>query len=216
MNQAAGSKDPRIISYTFLRRAIGGIGMTLPFVLAFGLMFAKGYGFLDSISDYYHSRMGDVFVGAVCAIAIFLLAYRGYDRDNIVGNFACFFGVGLALIPNGGERIGILNLGEFSPTVHLILAAGFFLTLAYISYFLFTKSKHSMDQLPHPKKMRNRVYKTCAWIMVGCLLGILIVNVVFPDAAIQNISPVFLLESIAIFVFGVSWIIKGNTLFADS
>ena len=57
-----------VISYLSLRKAIGVIGITLPFVLVFGKILLQGPGLLGSMSSYYHSIMGDVFVGSFCAI----------------------------------------------------------------------------------------------------------------------------------------------------
>src|SRR5690348_5025109 len=59
-----------VLSYLGLRKCIGIIGMTLPFVLVFGRMLLGGYGTLDSISDYYYSTVRDVFVGSLYAVAV--------------------------------------------------------------------------------------------------------------------------------------------------
>lgn len=47
-----------------------------------------------------YTGMRDVFVGALCAIAVFLRSYRGYDRrDHIAGNLACVFAAGDDRVP---------------------------------------------------------------------------------------------------------------------
>lgn len=51
-----------VLSYLGLRKAIGIIGISLPFVLAGGRMFLEEWGILSSISAYYYSVMG----GRVC------------------------------------------------------------------------------------------------------------------------------------------------------
>jgi len=44
--------------------------------------------------------MRDVFVGALCAIALFMFYYCGHDKwDNWVGHAAGFFAIGVALFP---------------------------------------------------------------------------------------------------------------------
>src|SRR6266699_115645 len=73
--------DPRIISYQTLRRAVGFIGVGLPFVLALGdILIFHGDGVRRSVSSYYHTPMRGVLVGALWAIGVFLFAYKGYDR----------------------------------------------------------------------------------------------------------------------------------------
>src|SRR6266853_1706068 len=86
---------PLVLSYLGLRKAVGIIGLTLPFVLAFGRILLQGFGLEGSISCYYYTDMGNVFVGSLCAIGVFLLSCRGYDqKDAIAGRLACLFAVG--------------------------------------------------------------------------------------------------------------------------
>jgi len=63
-------------SYLALRKAVGWIGILLPFVLMLGMVLLfKEEVVLRNISLYYHSGMRDVFVGAICAIALFVFFY---------------------------------------------------------------------------------------------------------------------------------------------
>jgi hypothetical protein len=58
-----------------------------------------------SISDYYVLRTRDAFVVVLFTIGLFLFTYRGYDeRDDIAGNLARLFALGVASFPNGGSR----------------------------------------------------------------------------------------------------------------
>jgi hypothetical protein len=100
-----------------------------------------------------------------------------------------------------------------SATVHYASAALFFLTLAYISFFLFTKSKgHKTPE----KKMRNKVYRTCAVVMVGCLVVIALVHVFgWEKYNLAQLKIVFLLETLALWAFGLSWLTKGEFLLKD-
>jgi hypothetical protein len=67
--------DGSIRSYIVLRTAaIGYLGMALPFVLLLGKIIFKGGGIEPSISDYYYTVMGDVFVGCMFAIASSIMA----------------------------------------------------------------------------------------------------------------------------------------------
>jgi hypothetical protein len=89
-----------VLSYMALRRAIGVLGSGLPLLLALGKMLLQGPGLEHSISAYYYTAMGDVLVGSLCAIGVFLLSYQGYERaDQIAGRLACVSAVGVALFP---------------------------------------------------------------------------------------------------------------------
>src|SRR6267378_5672793 len=100
MNRPSGPNGSLVLSYLGLRKAVGIIGSALPFVLAFGKMLLEGPGIQDSISGYYYTDMRNVFVGSLCAIGVFLMSCRGYDRkDEIAGYLACVFAIGVALFP---------------------------------------------------------------------------------------------------------------------
>jgi hypothetical protein len=195
-------------SYLALRRAVGWIGILLPLTLIAGdhLIFHEKQVLLD-ISLYYHTGMRDVFVGAVCAIALFLFYYRGYDKwDNIVGNLAGFCALGVAWFPTTAS--GPL---DFSGKVHFICASVFFLCLAFFSVFLFTRriKKPTLQKIK-----RNKIYVSCGIIMLVCLLAILIFFGFF-EAKYTKSSFVFWAETAALVAFGISWLTKGGSLYPD-
>src|SRR5687767_9590325 len=86
----AEPNDSSVIHLRTLRKAIGWIALSLPFTLALGenlrdwlfsLVPTTGEAFIESsISAYFHTGMREVFVGTLCAIGVFLLCYRGYER----------------------------------------------------------------------------------------------------------------------------------------
>ncbi|WP_037307799.1 DUF998 domain-containing protein [Amycolatopsis orientalis] len=205
------ASDTFVHNYLFLRRAIGFLGVGLPFVLVFGKLVVDGGGLLNSISGYYYSGMRDVWVGTMCAIGVFLLSYRGYGRvDDIAGNIAAVAAVGVALFPttpaNGDRADEIIGM------LHLAFAAVFFLVLAFFCIVLFTKSDKA---IPGPRKPeRNRLYVTSGVIMLVCLALIVLCGLFFDDVT-KSLYPALWLESIAILAFGVAWLTKGGTLLPD-
>lgn len=214
-----------VISYLALRKAIGLLGTFLPFVLSLGAVILFKTGLQSSLSAYYHTGMGDVFVGTLCAIGVFLFAYKGYteggDNDNRVGNFAGVFAIGVALFPT--DPSGGLSLPKmFVGVAHTVFAALFFLTLAYFSLFLFTKSHPDRPRTPEKKK-RDRIYQVAGYTIVASigLIGILgaikILGLVSKEVvqAVEAWNPAFWLESIAVVAFGISWAVKGQALLAD-
>jgi GNAT superfamily N-acetyltransferase len=195
-------------SYLALRKAVGWIGIALPLVLVLGmLLIFREKPVLKTISLYYHSGMRDVFVGAICSIALFLFFYKGYDRlDNWAGNVAGFFAVGIALFPTAAK-----GPQDWVGVVHFISAAVFFMILSGISMFLFTRTK------PDPtrqKVTRNKIYLICGLVMIFSLVSILIYFSFF-DFEKSASCFVFWAETIALIAFGVSWLTKGGTLYPD-
>jgi len=195
-------------SYLALRKAVGWIGILLPFTLLLGvLLIFKGEINQESISHYYHTNMRNVFVGALCAIALFMFFYSGYDKwDDWAGNVAGFFAIGVAWFPT--TEAGSSNLiGK----IHFGCAAIFFLTLTVFSLFLFTKKGSN----PTPQKLtRNKIYRICGLIMMACLIAIVIYYNFIHDDNSESYF-VFWAETISLIAFGVSWLTKGGHLYPD-
>lgn len=214
MNQQPATGDSLVLSYLGLRKVIGIIGMALPFVLAFGKMLLDSPGIQSSVSAYYYTVMRDVFVGSMCAMAMFLMSYRGYERqDARAGKLACFFALGLALFPVAPE-INATQHARLVGALHLTFAASFFLTLAYFCLVLFRKSNPA--KTPTPRKLqRNTVYTVCGYAILACLALIVGVKWLPADSPLHRIDPVFWLESVAIVSFGLSWFTKGEAILKD-
>ncbi|MDA3898942.1 MAG: DUF998 domain-containing protein [Spirochaetes bacterium] len=207
-----------ILSYLAIRRLIGVLGMSLPVVVVTGGLFQQT-DIMKSISAYYHTAMRDYFVGLVCAIAVFLVCYKGYLLlDNIVAGCAGLFALCVAFFPVQGTlsknvRVGIFCLpaGD-SEVVHVVCAALFFLTLACISLFLFTKD----DGSPTSHKIkRNLIYRLSGIMIITSVLFIALFILFFPDVLIAGCPPVLFFEAFALMAFGISWLVKGETLFQD-
>ena len=53
-----------------------------------------------SLSGFYYTHMRNLFVGAMCAVGVFFVAYRGHDRwDDRLTNVAGFAAICIALFP---------------------------------------------------------------------------------------------------------------------
>ena len=153
------SAEPEVISFQTIRRTVGWLGIALPFILVLGsFLFDKGYVIQPSISHYYFTNMREIFVGVLCAVSLFLFTYKGYSRmDGIAANVAGVFSLGVALFPTDvildypsqNDVVSFVNL-SFHSIIHFTCAGLFFLTLAFMSLFLFTMSKHpdKKDQTP--------------------------------------------------------------------
>ena len=212
------SRDGRLVlSYLMLRKAIGCLGMLLPVVLLVGGALLFGLGIQPTVSDYYHTGMRDVFVGTLCAMGVFLFSYNGYGRkDNRAGNLASLFVIGTALFPT--TPVDPSALAAALGKVHIVCATSYFVTLAYFSLALFTKSDPKQPVTPQ-KLMRNKVYRACGYTIIGAIALIALYIFVLPDGLRDSLEPeidvVFWLEAIAIFAFGISWYVKGEGLLKD-
>lgn len=196
-----------VISYLGLRKAVGIIGFLFSTVLVLGtLIIGKDDVFQRSISMYYHTHMRDAFVGILCAEALFFFSYTGYTWiDNLAGDLAAIFALGIAFCPTSNTLIG---------TIHLISALLFFSTLIYFSLFLFTKGSSNPTKR---KKHRNIVYRICGYVMVACIVSI-VFYFVLPAGIklrLEALHYVFWFETIALWAFGISWLVKGEFLLKD-
>jgi hypothetical protein len=203
---ANGDDNQLVLSYLALRRAVGVLGVMLPGILPIGvLLLSSGTGLQDSISAYYNTVMRGVFVGVLFAIGVFLFTYQGYERfDNIAGNLACVFALGVALFP-------VTSGNSFVRSVHFLSATALFLTLSYFSLFLFTKSKAGATRTPK-KETRNKVYVVCGIFMLACIVLIAVFYWFLQETGIGAIRPVFWLEGLALWAFDWSWFVKGEGL----
>ncbi|MEM8856954.1 MAG: DUF998 domain-containing protein [Chloroflexota bacterium] len=222
-------KQPINLSYKFLRRMVGVLGMLLPVILYFGRRIVFQEPLMGSISEYYHTGMGDVFVGILCVTGFFLYSYRGYEGeiDGYLSTVGGLLALGVAFFPTSAELVPVTGnaeidqyavraLPEFVGRLHLLFAVGFFAVLAYFCLFLFTKTADPLNMTPQ-KKIRNRIYQICGWIIIVSLVlaGIYIGIGGDAESALAPLRPVFWLEAIAIEAFGFSWLVKGETLFTD-
>jgi len=221
-----GKTDPNhlVISYLTIRKSIGILGIALPFVLVVGTVAAGAcQEILPSVSSYYHSNTRNIFVGILSAVSLFLFCYKGYDnKDKITSKLASLFALGIAFFPTSLELAvppcthPPVGNNSLISDIHLFSAAAFFLTLSYISLFLFTKTNTA-----HPtseKKKRNVVYKTCGWAMLSGLSLIFIYFVFIPGEGVESLAkykPVFFLEAVCLVAFGTSWLTKGEAIFQD-
>lgn len=211
--------DRRLISFQTLRKAVGWLGILLPLAMVAGNWLAAGCVCLqDSISHYYYTITGDLLVGVLCAVALFLFCYKGYDgKDRLWTMLAGAFALCVALFPthnNSADNCAIIDLPakEWTRVVHYASAAAFFLILAGISLFLFTKSRGTITK---EKRVRNTIYRVSGIVILICISLIGWYGLSRGDSPWSQHKPVFWLESIALLAFGVSWLVKGEFILED-
>lgn len=151
-----------------LRLIVGILGMLLPFLLYFSVaIYSDYYTVMPSISHYYFTR-GSFFLHMVVLIfSLILIVYKGYDEGDFwLSSAAGLAGLLLLFFPTdniedylcGKEYLFDLKnrppdlvitqmKNSSTANIHLISAAVFFLSLAIMSIFFFTRSGPE-----HPKK----------------------------------------------------------------
>ena len=221
-NNVHKKQNPQVISYLTLRKTVGILAILFPIIIIGGsLISGECHEILGNLSTYYHTNMRNFYVGILCAIALFLFAYNGYERkDAIAGNIACVFALLVAFFPTSVTEpmtpcIPFTYENKISSSIHFFSAGGFFLILAYFSIFLFTIKE------PRPTKMklkRNKLYRICGYIILGCIsvMAILfLLERLHRAQSIQKYDPIIWLEILTLWAFGISWLVKGNFILKD-
>jgi hypothetical protein len=215
-------------SYLFLRKSVGVIGIATPFVLVIGTMIlGNSFVIEDSISSYYYTVTKNIFVGSMCAVAIFLICYRYEHLDDFVSTVAGAFAIGVALFPTAptGQQTAI-------GWAHGVFAAFFIGSLAIMA-LIFRKK----DPKPTVEKLqRNKVYKWCSITIIACVVLLILIAIIQNLTSIpllksfhpilwlesvlwfewlKPLNPVLWLECIALWAFGFAWFVKGETIWKD-
>jgi hypothetical protein len=230
---SAGSAKPTksdesvlVTNYMYLRKTVGWLGTLLPIVLLICNPIAlqvesSPCGWLPgSVSGYYYTPVRNVFVGALCGLGVFLIAYVGADiGDRIITDLAGLFSILVAFFPtkpsvavtpsircqtvaqpsSGQQVVGV---------IHLVSAGCLFVLLAWMA-IRFTKTDAPV--LSPQKLRRNLIYKICAALILACVAVAVLTS--FLPMSVKTLFPwLFAFEALAIFAFGVSWFVKGQTL----
>jgi len=197
------------------RQLIGYIGLLLPILLLLITWLRRDdpdrpWRWQHSISAYYYTGAVAVFVGLLFALALFLLAYRGYQNKYQVFDIAAAVIAGLAALgvaffptkaPDGLQAARWWTDG--TGVLHHVSAVILFAMFAVFSLWLF-RMTGSPGALSADKRKRNSVYLAC---------GILIVlSVGWAGIAGWKKKSLFVPESTALVAFAVSWLVKGRAI----
>jgi hypothetical protein len=190
-------------TYLALRKAVGLIGIFMPFTLMLGNFFIfKGEIVLRSISRYYHSDMRNVFVAALCAMALFMFFYSGFDwRERWAAIFAGVLTLGVAFFPTT-----LAGPTDLTGRLHYTSAILLFLLLAWISLFHFPRKPPGVA-----RQATDNIQVLCGLLMIACVLAIILYYAFFRVEGKETCF-VFVAETVALVAFGVSWFTEGLDL----
>jgi hypothetical protein len=178
MTHRDSSTNRLVIDYLYLRKTVGWIGTLLPIVLIAGNAMLFTTDLPDSMSGYYYTHMRNVFIGALCALGVFLIAYAGYDEwDRWITNIAGAGVIGVAFCATKPTvcaahartclppSVSSLSLGQqIVGDVHLGFAALAFLALGVMAV-RFTKLPATGE--PKPAGMMNRIRSAFGFPLPG-------------------------------------------------
>ena len=190
-----------------LRAIIGWLGMLLPWIVVILI----GY-FPHSISATWYTHACTVFMIILGSASFLLISYKGYELiDDILLTCSGVAGMGICLFPCAitahHDKVGTFMIdNQLSNIFHTVFAVIFFCLLAYNSIFLFTKGS---GEFTARKKIRNIIFRVCG---IGMVASFAILLIPFD-------YKVWVMETIALFFFGISFLTKANIypwLFCDT
>jgi len=212
-----------LYSYYRIRKIIGLLGLLLPI-----LVFAFHGELLSSISHYYYSKSAVFFIAILFAFGLFLISYKGYEKDNdteilsdnLITNIGGIAALLIVLLPTtciGSNSAEITNMCQSQNyplfghdnaiirIIHLLSAGVFLFIMGYMSIFRFTKGK-----LTDEKKIKNIIYQICG-IAVWISIGILAVESILQNFHFTEYD-VFIFETVSVVAFGIAWLVKGEAI----
>jgi len=216
-----------IISFLQLRRAIGWCGIALPIFLFLAFTFQYPHCSLPpSISHFYYTGLGTYFTGTLFAVAIFLFHYRMPEKtDRLAAQIAAVAALVVACCPTNPYCNSCITCIQIewiphpiSTQLHYGAALVFFLVLAFFCICLFTKTHTNLPETPQ-KIIRNRLYTICGYTILICIALLALQEwqwLIQRVPLIKGSSTTFVVESIALLAFGISWLVKGETLWKDA
>ncbi len=210
-----------VLSFLSVRRAIGLLGYFLPAALILWSL-TYGAGFKSSMSAYFYTPMSDIFVGSLCATAVFLWSYEGFRprgaeiiSDKMTARIAALGALGVALAPKlpdeGPAMCSVLQcIFGVGPVaiVHYIGAALFFGALAVFCLILFVRGSVETEE----KRASNRIYRICGWTILASMALMALAKWGPLGDLVADLHPIFWLETLATLAFATSWMVKGDAL----
>lgn len=240
-------------SYLTIRTAVGVLGILLPLLLALGDWFFVARGITakglpptpptmsawdllhlrGSISAYYHTNVGDLFVAGLAVIGLLLILYMAgqwaqWDCKLSLGAGVALLGVvffptsrpdklipadanvpaiACGALPNPTDCSPIQSLlGEARTAgIHFTFAVVFIVLLAALS-IVFGRRMYKYE----PKRPSRHVHYICAGMIVLALIWVYIGYLLKYD--IFGLTPLYVGEVVSVWAFATSWLFKGLSI----
>jgi hypothetical protein len=229
----SADRDELVSAFLGVRRAVGLAGLALPFLLYSQARLMPGGSMQPSISEFYHTMMGDVLVGILFSIGVFLIAYVGHNPrrgdkltdwwvSNVAGVAVIFVAIFPAL-PVGSD------CNAFQPptviqgivahwchrigAIHFVSAAIFFFCMALFCLCLFPKN--AKGEVHYFDEAGNTTYLICGALLLFAILGLFVFFLMRDTYMGQSLAKsnfVFWFETLGVLAFAIAWLTKGNII----
>ncbi|WP_149824446.1 hypothetical protein [Streptomyces tailanensis] len=209
----AAQRDQDARTVMRLRLGVGVIGVLLPLALPLGNWIAArldGRSGADawpgSMSGAYYTSTRDIFVGALCALGIFLIVYRFSRLNDVMGTVAGCCAVGVALFPTAAPGSDATE----SPVavLHFVFAVALLAGMAVFCLLMYWAPG-----------IEERSYVRRPYLVAGVLIlmfmalaGVCAATGVGDD---WLITPLYLCEWLSVWSFGFAWTGAALSLAAD-
>jgi hypothetical protein len=195
------SNSNSVFDYRALRLLMGAIAFALPFIVTL-----VSSTTLPSISASYYTEARDIFVGLLFVVSAFLMAYNGHTTSEAwASRAASLAAMVAALYPTSCEGCA----ADILSTIHYFAAVVLFSILAYFCLGPFRKNTKGQ---PGKKGRRAKIYFACGWVIVVCMLTIGISKLAMTEEVRNSLYITYWGESIALWAFGVAWIVSGKVI----
>lgn len=209
-----------IFTYRRIRRAIGYLGISLPILLV-GLSFISFFKtpLQPSISNYYYTNLREIFTGTLAAVGLFLICYKGHGNvsfwknDKLLTNISGIMAIGVAVFPMNPEdfAVKIYTLIPYPEKwlgwLHYGFAALLFLIMALLAINVFTIGQENETRDPKSILNENNIYRCCGYSII-----VFVILVPISESFKWFRYSTLILEALALFAFGIAWLIKGRAL----
>lgn len=229
--------DPRAAppyarSYLLIRMSVGLMGIMLPGALIVGEYFfvRGGVDVRGSLSSYYHSPMSDLFVATLSITGFLLIMYRIGEYRKPGFWFSLTAGVtvlGVVFFPTSRpgltpdearcgatpEPAGCSSVQQYlheGPTavIHFTCAVVFILSLAVIAG-LFARENRALAK-NNPRLARDAAVQRVCMVLILAAVGWVALGQ-WADLTIWKITPLYAGEVLAVWAFGVSWLLASRS-----
>ncbi len=185
-------------------------------------------GFLFFIGFFLISYKGDFSYGdntkwddrlstfaGICTFGIALFPVEGYSCGFQGEKIRAYIDTAQQCTGSICHAVDFVDYSLFSQSanLHILATSGYFLSLAYFSIFIFTKTSPD-GHMSDAKKKRNMVYKISGYTIISVLIVIgvkpLLIDHTSYAALWDKLAITFFLETLGLVAFGLAWWVKGG------
>ena len=199
-------------SFIVQRRGMAVLAAIFPLAFLVSSFIVHRTEFQTSISAYYWTKdlERNIFVGVLCAVAVFLVLYKGYNllEDRIL-DLAGASAAGVAFFPI--DKSGDCTSSGVS--AHGVFAVIFFVCIFYVCIAMSRKSLNEITDSARREGFRY-AYLWCSGIMLGSI-ALAVLSRFLPKDYIQALcenSAIFWFEAVGVWAFSAFWYIKTREL----